>query len=208
MASSTLLRPQSGPLLHRRYSGPVLGDDAAPSTLGPEERAWLAGDPTALRLAYDACGPAVFSYCRRALGDGEQAADCTQETFVSAWRSRDRFDPAKGSLVAWLVGIARYRALDAHRARARRPVPIEAVPNDVSGARPESDALVDRVLMAHALAELPASAREVVELAFYSDLTHEQIAERTGRPLGTVKSQIKRSLAALRRHLEGIDAAR
>jgi RNA polymerase sigma-70 factor (ECF subfamily) len=69
------------------------------------------------------------------------------------------------------------------------------------------DSLAERLLVADSLRRLRPEVREVVELAFHSDLTHEQIAERTGRPLGTVKSQIRRSLASLRRHMEGIDAA-
>ena len=101
------------------------------------------------------------------------------------------------------MGIARYRVLDAHRASARRPVPIEEVPDREPTSRPEADVLVDRVLVAHALAELPASAREVVELAFYSDLTQVEIAAKLGLPLGTVKSHMRRALLRLRAHLGG-----
>ena len=101
------LRPRS----RHRYSGFVSGDHASIAD-DPVAQAWVAQDHGALRLAWDSCGALVYSYCRRALTDVEQAADCTQETFVSAWRSRDRFDPAKGTLAAWLLGIARYRVLD------------------------------------------------------------------------------------------------
>ena len=69
------------------------------------ERAWYAGDDTALRAAWDRFGALVFTYCVRAVGDRDTAADCTQETFVSAWRSRARFDRSRGSLASWLLVI-------------------------------------------------------------------------------------------------------
>ena len=152
-------------------------------------------------------GTLVFTYCVRALGDRERAADCTQETFVSAWRSRHRFDPAKGSLPGWLVGIARYRVLDAHRASARVPMPglTDAVA-DASDPRPgPTEGLADRLLLAHALEVLSPRARQVVQLAFYSDLSQTEIASRLDLPLGTVKSDMRRALQRLRHALEGGD---
>lgn len=165
---------------------------------------WAAGDQAALQAAYDQLGSLVFTFCVQALGDREAAADCTQETFVSAWRSRERFDPARGTLAAWLVGIARYRVLDAYRVRARTPAPrSDALDVVAEVVAPPDDQLAERLLVAHALSTLEDRARGVVELAFYSDLTHTQIAERTGLPLGTVKSDLRRGLQRLRAHLEG-----
>ena len=69
-----------------------------------------------MRAAWDRFGGLVFTYCVRAVGDRDTAADCTQETFVSAWRSRARFDRSRGSLASWLLGIARYRVFDVYRA--------------------------------------------------------------------------------------------
>jgi RNA polymerase sigma-70 factor (ECF subfamily) len=183
----------------------VAVDDLGIADDDDASRAWSAGESTALRAAWDAYGRLVFTYCRRALGDDERAADCTQETFVSAWRARDRFDPAKGTLAGWLLGIARHRVLDAYRAAPRVPVPVEEVsmPSGAEASRPDPDLLVDRLLIAHALEALPTAAREVVELAFYSDLTQAEIADRLGLPLGTVKSHMRRALRRLRTHLEG-----
>jgi RNA polymerase sigma factor (sigma-70 family) len=175
-------------------------DDAA-------ERAWVAGDDSALREAWDCFGRLVFTYCARALGDRERAADCTQETFVSAWRSRHRFDPARGPLAAWLVGIARHRVLDAQRASFRVPAPglTEAVA-DTPDPRPgPNEGLADRLLVAHALQTLSPRARRVVQLAFYSDLPQTEIAARLDLPLGTVKSDMRRALQRLRHTLEGGD---
>jgi len=167
---------------------------------------WVAGDPEALRLAYDQFGTLVFTYCARSLVDRDAAADCAQETFVSAWRSRDGFDPARGRLSAWLLGIARYRVLDAYRRSARTPLPSGELPPPQfppgTGVASE-DQLADRLLIARALESLQPRVREVVELAFYSDLTQTAIAAQTGIPLGTVKSDLRRGLARLRSELRG-----
>lgn len=171
-------------------------------------RAWAAGDPTAAEQAWKQFGRLVHTYCARALGDATAAADCTQETFVGAWRSRDRFDPAKGTLAGWLLGIARYKVLDARRAASRAPEPVgDDLPlDDASPAAAgdgSEDRLAERLLVAHALDTLSPRARQVVELTFYSQLSQTEIAERLGLPLGTVKSDVRRALQRLRPHLEG-----
>jgi RNA polymerase sigma-70 factor (ECF subfamily) len=171
------------------------------------ERAFAAGDEGALEAAYRRHGRTVYTFARRAAGT-HLAEELTQDVFVAAWTSTDRFDPSRGSLAGWLIGIARHKVVDALRreervvARAERAAAL-ADPTPAS----DLDRLAERLVLAGALGRLRPEAREVVELAFHSDLTHEQIAQRTGRPLGTVKAQIRRSLASLRRHLEGIDAA-
>ena len=165
---------------------------------------WVAGDDAALRLAYEQFGTLIFTFCSRALVDRGAAADCTQETFLSAWRSRDRYDPRHGSLAGWLMGIARFKVLDAYRAAPRVPVPSDdAAGNEATAGDPYDEQLADRLLIAHALEALSPRARSVVELAFYSDLTQTEIAETTGLPLGTVKSDLRRGLQRLRSHLEG-----
>ena len=166
------------------------------------EAAWVQGHGDALQRCYQQFGTLVFTYCVRALGDRDRAADCTQETFVGAWRSRDRFDPAKGTLAGWLIGIARYKVVDAQRATGRTPTPVEDPPEAEVASAP-TDQLGDQLLVAHALETLSPRARQVVELAFYSDLTQTQIAERLSLPLGTVKSDMRRALVRLRAELEG-----
>ena len=165
---------------------------------------WAAGDDAALRLAYEQFGTLIFTFCSRALVDRGAAADCTQETFLSAWRSRDGYHPERGSLAGWLMGIARFKVLDAYRAAARVPIPREEAAGDEETAGdPYDEQLADRLLIAHALEALSPRARRVVELAFYSDLTQAEIVETTGLPLGTVKSDLRRGLQRLRSHLEG-----
>jgi RNA polymerase sigma-70 factor (ECF subfamily) len=173
------------------------------------ERAFAERREGALEDAYRRFGRTIHTFARRAVGP-EVAAELTQDVFVAAWRASDRFDPKQGSLAGWLIGITRHKVVDSLRQQERALARIERA--GTLADRPpavdrEIDTLAERLLLADGLRLLRPETREVVELAFHSDLTHEQIAARTGRPLGTVKAQIRRSLAALRRHLEGIDAA-
>ena len=166
--------------------------------------AFQGGDPAALRQIYDRFGGAVFHLAVRSLGSKADAEDVTQATFVAAWQAREGFDPSRGSLLGWLLTIARRRVVDRLRAAARenrvedavRALPLPADPADA----PER--VVDRLVLADELARLPAEQRRVLELAFYDDLTHERIAAVTALPLGTVKSHIRRGMARLRRRLE------
>lgn len=178
-------------------------DSTAGATDGLDDR-FATGDPSVLRDAYDAHGSAIFSFCRRSLG-ADQAADVTQEVFVTAWKVRDRFDPTKGTLRSWLFGIGRYKVLNALRGRP----PLQSV--DLEGAdveRPgpsEVERLADRMVLADAVAGFSDRVREVLHLAYVEDLTHAQIAERTAVPLGTVKSDLRRALSRLRLELETSD---
>ncbi len=189
----------------QRNPDATTADDLAPLDAAATA-AWLAGDDQALRLAWEQFGSLVYNYCRRSLNDTDLAADCTQETFLSAWRSRTTFDSSRGSLAGWLLGIARFKVLDAYRAAPRVPVPredgFEPVAADTSGNDAQSDRVADRLLVQHALRDLPDRARQVIELAFWSDLSQTEIAENLSLPLGTVKSDMRRGLQRLRKHLE------
>src|ERR687894_649125 len=106
-----------GPGRRRGYGARVAtghDDDAPDAADDVVASAWVAGVESAVRLAWERYGSLVFTYCSRSLADRGAAADAAQETFVSAWRSRDRFDPHTGTLPAWLPGIPRYRVLDAY----------------------------------------------------------------------------------------------
>lgn len=183
----------------------VAGPDAS---LAPDlDARFAADDPAALRLAYEAHGSVIFSFCRRAVGD-DLAADVTQEVFVTAWRSRARYDQHKGTLRSWLFGIARFKVLGALRGRP----PLHAVhePDDEGPAsgrtdRTDLDRLADRLVLEDAMSGFSERVREVLHLAFVEDLTHAQIAERTRLPLGTIKSDLRRALARLRTELEASD---
>lgn len=171
------------------------------------QRLFVAGGHAGIKAAYDAHGALIHSYCRRSVGE-DQAADVTQEVFVTAWKIRDRFDPAKGSLRSWLYGIARFKVLGALRSRPQlHSVDLEQV--DQAPPRPsgptEVELLTDRMLLLDALAEFSPRVKELVHLAYVEDLTHTQISDRTRLPLGTVKSDLRRALQRLRIELETSD---
>ena len=170
-------------------------------------RRFVAGDAHALDEIIAAHGQAIHGFCRRAAG-ADVAADLTQETFVAAWRSAHRFDPERGALGGWLTGIAKNKVRDHFRSRRLVPVDAHSAAAIADGADGDDliDDLAEQMLVADAIAHLPSKMRETVELAFFTGLTHPEIAERTGRPLGSVKSDIRRGLARLRRELEGLDA--
>lgn len=209
MSAVLAVRPRSGPFegavtgehLPGRYALPVVSEDQLAAM-------FAAGDEQALRLAYDRYGALVYSMCRRGVVAEADAEDVTQQAFIAAWKSRERFDPTRGPLGAWLVGIAKFKILDAQRAAGRRR---DTATDTVALAEDESDSdpldqLADRMLLVDALNHLPAERRVILERAFFSDLTHPQIAEELGLPLGTVKSHIRRGLASLKQQLEGAHA--
>ncbi|MEU0991510.1 sigma-70 family RNA polymerase sigma factor [Streptomyces sp. NPDC005953] len=166
----------------------------------------LAGDERCFATIYRRWGPLVHALAARTLGDAREAEDVTQQVFLAAWRGRSGFRPDRGPLGAWLVGIARRKTVDALAARSRRGElataaarsPVRRTLHD-GGASPEG--ALDRVLIVDELSRLPGPQREVLCLAFYEDLTQAQIAERTGIPLGTVKSHARRGLHRLRRRI-------
>ncbi|WP_127474438.1 RNA polymerase sigma factor [Microbacterium sulfonylureivorans] len=163
-----------------------------------------SGDERALEEIYRRWSPIVFTLALRYLGDRGDAEDVTQKAFVSAWTSRASYDPAKGRISTWLVAITRRRIADTLEARTRVRALQEHLQRFVTPeelATPEID-LGDRLLLANELDQLEPDARRVVRLAFYDDLTHEQISDRLQMPLGTVKSHIRRSLVRLRSRLE------
>jgi RNA polymerase sigma factor (sigma-70 family) len=163
-----------------------------------------AGDEGGLEALYRRWSPLVFTMALRALGDRSDAEDATQRTFVSAWGSRATYDPDRAAVSTWLVAIARHRIADVRETRARVAAAqreLERLTDPEALVVPEID-LGDRLLLADELGRLEPDARTVMRLAFYDDLTHDQIARRLGMPLGTVKSHIRRSLTRLRARLE------
>jgi RNA polymerase sigma-70 factor, ECF subfamily len=164
-------------------------------------RAVGAGDRDALRELYDRFGSILFGTALRVLGDRQLAEECTQDVFVAVWKRASSYEPERASVSTWMLTIARNRAVDLVRRRAARPSdPYPEV--EVSETSPDTITLVGAAETSHrvaeALAELPQPQREAVLLAYFDGLSHSEIAERLGVPLGTVKGRIRLALDRLR----------
>lgn len=172
-------------------------------------RDFAAGDPEAMRAAYERFSPLVFTLALRGVQNRQDAEDIAQQVFVAAWRSRASFDAERASLGTWLAGITRNKLHDLYDLRSRSQRNTSAVAETVQqgAASPDVEAnVLDRVLVLDALGRLGSPQREIMQLAFYDDLTHAGIAERMNLPLGTVKSHIQRSLQKLRKAMAVSDA--
>jgi RNA polymerase sigma-70 factor (ECF subfamily) len=185
----------------------VIEADRAGDARREEEAALLRRirrrDEHALEELYQRYAAALYSLAYQVTGGDRYAQDVVQEVFIVAWRDAARFDPSRGSVGAWLFGLARHKAIDVLRREStvsRRAAPetdleFEAAPDDV--ARDAWEHLRrERVL--EALQQLPDAQRVCVELAFFSGLTHVEVSERLGIPLGTAKTRIRTGLLRLR----------
>jgi RNA polymerase sigma factor (sigma-70 family) len=168
-------------------------EQGASSNLGAR---LAAGEEGAINECYSALGPMVLGYLRRFVSRDE-AEDVLQRVFYEVWRNRDRYDPAR-SLEAWVLGIARKRAIDQLRRRHANVVPLEEL-RDIAGddGRELAERYARATEVRAALERLPAEQREVLTLAYFGDLTQTQVAERLGVPLGTVKARTFRGLRRL-----------
>jgi RNA polymerase sigma-70 factor (ECF subfamily) len=202
---------------------PLAGDPLAGDADETELAARLAaGDESALAALYDAYAPRIHALALRILATPQDAEEVVLDAFMQAWREAPRYDPARGTLGAWLVLIARSRALDRLRARGRRDRtmerarvmagPVEESAADAPAAPPASGARspdpardVERqeedARVRSALEALPPAVRQALELAFFEGLTHSEIASRLGWPLGTVKTRVRGGLLKLREAL-------
>ena len=156
------------------------------------------GDERALSELYDRYSRPVYATGIRLLGDAQVAEELVQDAFTSVWRSAASFDPTRASFATWLYRIARNRATDLDRRRRARPRPVGehglyALPG---GPRPEE--AVDAWDVANALSSLRSEHREVLELAYFEDLSQREISRLTGVPLGTIKSRTTAALKRLR----------
>ena len=152
------------------------------------------------REAYDRYARVVYALALRGLTAHHDAEDVTQQVFVRAWRGRATFDAGRGSLGGWLVGITRRQVSDRLDGRVRDLRTADRVVREAPpDPAPEPERVVDAVYVADALDKLAPQVRTVLRLAFFDDLTHQQIAAVTGLPLGTVKSHLRRGMERLRR---------
>ena len=161
-------------------------------------------DADALAELYDRYSARLMGLAQRIVGDTGEAEEVLQELFLWVWRSAASFDASRGSVIAWLLVATRSRAID--RVRARRPAAraglrsVDSVPDAAGPQDVEADS-ADRQwerLCRSAISELPEDQRRTLELAYFEGLTHQEISEQTGTPLGTVKTRVRLGLMKLR----------
>jgi RNA polymerase sigma-70 factor (ECF subfamily) len=161
-------------------------------------------DERALAELYDRHNRLIFGLLIRIIGNQAEAEDALQEVFLAVWNKAGTYDVSLGSPAGWMVGIARNRALDRLRANATRSRTLEAVSREgVQTPTPEQEAVSgeQRRAVAGALESLADDQRRLLEDAYFLGLTHSELAERHGLPLGTVKTRIRAGMLALRQHL-------
>jgi RNA polymerase sigma factor (sigma-70 family) len=163
------------------------------------------GRPQGLQPLYSRYAPLVFYMASQSL-DKASAEDIVQEVFFSLWRKADRFDPRRGAFRPWLLQIAHYTILNELRARSRRPAMEPEVDDTVLQELPDpSDGPPEAAWKAYrqeavqsAVDRLPPAQRQALSLAFFDELSHEQVAAALRLPLGTIKTRIRSALAKLR----------
>jgi len=163
-----------------------------------------AGDVAALRALYDEHAARAIAIAMRILRNVEEAEDVVQDTFLEVWRRSAQFDDARGTAIAWIVTIARSRAIDRLRATQTAGRALDGVVANEDVMRTALPSPVDRMeerregtRVATALAALPAPQRETIELAYFEGLSQSEIAAKTGTPLGTVKMRVKLAMSKL-----------
>jgi RNA polymerase sigma-70 factor (ECF subfamily) len=179
---------------------------AGPGVLPDDELLALVarGDEAALGAVYDRYGGLVYTVALRVTGDRQTAEEVMQDVFQGVWQTAGSYQAGRGACAAWLIGIARHRAIDAtrskrERARTREQTYDQGTFAETAGAPdPELADLDVREAVRAALDALPPAQRQAVELAFYGGLTRVEIAERLGEPLGTVKTRLRLGLLKLR----------
>lgn len=168
-----------------------------------------AGDESAFGRLYDRFAPGLYSLVLRMVRDEKEAEDVLQEGFAHVWRRASTYDPARSSAFTWAVMVFRNKAIDRMRVRQRRDRAVDRASENPllfpaqDDRSAEVPALHERQAQVRAaLAEIPEEQKLAVELAFFGGFTHEQIAEKLGTPLGTIKARIRRGLLRLRESLE------
>jgi RNA polymerase sigma-70 factor, ECF subfamily len=159
-------------------------------------------DEEALSALYDRYSGLVFSEAKRILRDTGAAEEILQDLFYQVWRTAERFDPAKGSLAGWLLVAARNRAISKLRRKSGKSEELDekgvSLKIDVE-SRAAQSLLLDKVRTV--MGNLPENQREALECAYFEGMSHTEIAEKTGQPLGTVKTRIRSAMEALKKVL-------
>ncbi len=165
--------------------------------------AMAAGDEQGLEALYEVTLARVYAVALRVLGDEAAAEDVVSQTYFEAWKTAARYDASRGRPITWLLTICRNRALDEYRRRQSDLRKLEAAAREPGDTGLMADlpdllqALESDRLAQHLLAQMEETDRQLIALAFFRGLSHKQVAEVTGMPLGSLKSRIRRALVAL-----------
>lgn len=164
------------------------------------------GDQDAVAALYDRYSGVAYGLALRITSDSASAEDVVQDAFVSVWRQSRRFDPERGQLRSWLLTIVHHRAIDAVRRKAGRSErALPEAPEEFVATRGRPEELAEWTLEAEAVRDavgrVPEDQRRTIEMAYFGGLTHVEIADRMGVPLGTVKSRLRIGLEKIREYL-------
>jgi RNA polymerase sigma-70 factor (ECF subfamily) len=161
-----------------------------------------SGNQEAMAQLYDSYSSVVYAVALRVLGDAAAAEDVLQEIFMQLWRDPGSFDASRGNLAPWLAVIARNRAVDVLRKRRPQTEISEAVVSVEPDLAGEADRgrTVEKVRAV--LKDMPAQQRSALEMAYFEGYSHSEISEKTGEPLGTIKTRIRTGLMLLRKAVE------
>jgi RNA polymerase sigma-70 factor (ECF subfamily) len=173
-----------------------------------------AGNPESLRALYDRHAPVIYALCLRVVQDRAEAEELLVDVFWEAWDRADRFDPSRGSPLAYLTTLARSRSIDRRRARPKlKPASIES--HDAPDARTAEHSAMQterQAVVRNAIRSLEPAERQAIESAFYDGMSHSEIAEYLKKPLGTIKTHIRQALirlrGELRKYYDGAPGAR
>ena len=197
-ASSSVPQPE------KRTAAPVrLADELLPMV-----QAMAAGEQEAMARLYDATSGVVFGLAVRILEQKEDAEEVTLDVYLKAWRNASAYSPERGGVMAWLLMMARTTAIDRIRHRHAQPKVVDLPEDwpDPPALDPSPEELTVhgewRARVTLALGQLPPEQRQVLAMAFFTGLSHAEVAEKLGQPLGTVKTRIRLGLQHLRKALE------
>ncbi len=189
----------------------------------PQDPVWVEllerlaqSDKSALAELYDLSSAAVFGLVLRVVGDRSDAEEVTLDVYMQVWKQAERYDSSRGRVLSWLLTIARSRAIDRLRSRAAKDRGREQ-PLDAAGVAEVADAALNpeqssfeatrKTTVLTALDSLHADQRQAIELAYFAGMSHSEIADRTGQPLGTVKTRIRLGMLRLRKTLQPLEEA-
>jgi RNA polymerase sigma-70 factor (ECF subfamily) len=181
----------------------------------PAEQSWgelvdhiAHGDESAFANLYDATCRMVHGVATRILGNEADAEEVTLDVYNQVWRTARTFQSSRGTVTAWLLTLSRTRSLDKLRSRASRQRNTESMsdrfdaPASIASPEEQSAASQQRKLLLSALDRLPAEQRQALEMAYFDGLSHSELADRLGEPLGTVKTRIRLGMMKLKDHLQ------